>query len=56
LPLSQTRLHAVERSREHAQVIILNHRQTLAVVTGRNTFRAFVKIANRVACGLLSFV
>ncbi len=47
LPLSQTGLHAVKRRRQRAQVIVLNHGQTLAVITGRNTFRAFGKIANR---------
>jgi hypothetical protein len=46
LPLSQSRLHAVERRRERAEVIVLNHRQPLAVVTGRNTFGSFGKVAN----------
>ena len=46
LPLSQTRLHAVERRRQRTEVIVLNHRQALAVVAGRNTFSCFGKIAN----------
>jgi hypothetical protein len=46
LPLSQARLHAVERRRERSKVIVLNHRQALAVVTGRNTFSSFGEVAN----------
>ncbi|CDM76606.1 hypothetical protein MMARE11_24590 [Mycobacterium marinum E11] len=46
-PLSQTGLHAVERGGQHTEVIILNHGQALAVVTDRNTFGAFGKVANR---------
>jgi len=46
LPLSQTRLHPVKRRRQRAQVIVLNHRQALAVVTRRNTFSPFGEIAN----------
>ena len=46
LPLSQTRLHAVERRRQRTEVIVLNHRQALAVVTGRNTFSSFGEVAN----------
>ena len=46
LPLSQTRLHAVERRRQRAEVIVLNHRQALAVVAGRNTFGSFGEVAN----------
>ena len=46
LPLSQTRLHAVERRRQRAQVIVLNHRQALAVVPGRNPFGSFGEVAN----------
>ena len=49
LPLSQSRLHAVERRRQRAEVIVLNHRQALAVVAGRNTFGSFGEVANRVA-------
>ena len=47
LPLSQTRLHAVKRRRQRAEVIVLNHRQALAVVAGRNTFSSFGEVANR---------
>ena len=46
LPLSQTRLHAVERRRQRTEVIVLNHRQALAVVAGRNTFGSFGEVAN----------
>ncbi len=46
LPLSQTRLHAVERCREHAEVIVLNHRHALTVVAGRNTFGSCGEITN----------
>ncbi len=46
LSLSQSRLHAVERRSQRAQVVVLNDRQALAVVTGRNTFSAFFEIAN----------
>jgi hypothetical protein len=46
LPLSQTRLHAVERRRQRAEVIVLNHRQALAVVTGCDTFSSCGEIAN----------
>ena len=46
LPLSQTGLHAVERRRQRAEVIVLNHRQALAVVAGRNTFSSFREVAN----------
>ena len=45
LPLSQTRLHAVERRRQRSKVIILNHRQPLAVVAGRDTFGSFGEVA-----------
>jgi len=38
LPLGQTGLHAVERRRQRTQVIVLNHRQPLAEVPGRNAF------------------
>jgi hypothetical protein len=44
LPLSQTGLHAVER---RTKVIVLNHRQALAEVAGRDAFGAFGKISNR---------
>src|ERR1700751_937347 len=36
LPLSQTGLHAIERRRQRTEVIVLNHRQALAVVASRN--------------------
>jgi hypothetical protein len=46
LPLRQSGLHTVERCRERAEIVVLNHRQALAVVAGRNTFRSFGKILN----------
>ena len=46
LPLSQSRLHAVERRRQRAEIVVLHHRQPLAVVPGRNTFSAFGEVAN----------
>ena len=46
LPLSQTRLHPVERRRQRAQIIVLNHRQALTVIACRNTFGSFGKVAN----------
>ena len=48
LPLSQTRLHAVERRRQRTQVVVLNHRQTLAEVAGRNTFGSSAR--SRMGC------
>jgi hypothetical protein len=47
LPLRQSGLHTVERCRERAEIVVLNHRQALAVVTGSNTLCPFGKIANR---------
>ena len=38
LPLSQTGLHPVERRGQRTEIVVLNHRQTLAVVACRNTF------------------
>jgi len=46
LPLSQTRLHAVKRTSERTEVIVLNHWQALAVVTGCNSFGCSGKVAN----------
>ena len=46
LPVSQTRLHAVERRRQRAEVVILHHRQALAEITGRNTLSSCGEIAN----------
>jgi hypothetical protein len=46
LPLSQTRLHPVERRRQRAKVIILNNRQTLTVITSRHTLGSFGKVAD----------
>ena len=47
LPLSQSGLHTVERRRERAEIIVLNHRQALAVIAERNTFGSFGEIAKR---------
>ena len=47
LPLSQTRLHAVERRRQRAEVIILNYRQPLAVVASCNSFSSLGEVAKR---------
>jgi hypothetical protein len=47
LPLSQPGLHAIERRRERAEIVVLNHRQALAVIAERNTFGSFGKIAKR---------
>src|SRR5262249_12064669 len=46
LPLSQTRLHPVERRRQRAEVVILHHRQALTEITGRNTLSSCREIAN----------
>ena len=46
LPLSQTRLHPVKRGRQRTEVIVLNHRQALAVIAGRDTFSSFGEVAN----------
>ena len=46
LPLNQTRLHAVERRRKRTQIIVLNDRQTLAVVTGTHPYSCFGEVAN----------
>jgi hypothetical protein len=46
LPLSQTRLHAVERRRQRPEIIILNHREALAVISGRNALGGSVEVAN----------
>jgi hypothetical protein len=46
LPLSQSGLHAVERGRQRAEVIVLYHRQTPAVVTRRNAFSSLCEVAN----------
>ena len=45
LPLSQTRLHAVERRRQRTEVIILNYRQPLAVVASCNSFSSLGEVA-----------
>jgi len=56
LPLSQSRLHAVERRRQRTEVIVLNHRQAscdarvslpeeLAVGAGWDSDRASAKLA-----------
>jgi len=45
-PLGQSGLHAVERGGQRTEIIILDHRQALAVVTGRHTHRAFGEVAN----------
>src|SRR6478735_7901565 len=34
-------LHAVERGRQRTEVVVLNYRQALVVVTGRHTFGCF---------------
>ena len=47
LPLSQSGLHPVERRGEGTEVIVLHHRQTLAVIPRRNAFGAFSEIPNR---------
>jgi hypothetical protein len=47
LPLSQTGLHAVERRRQRTKVIVLIHRQALAVVACRDTFSSVGEVANR---------
>ena len=47
LPLRQSGLHTVERCRERAEIVVLNHRQTAAVVARRDPFGAFGKIVNR---------
>src|SRR3954466_5853108 len=46
LPLSQTRLHTVERGRQRTEVIVLHHRQALAVVACRHTLGSFSEIAD----------
>jgi hypothetical protein len=46
LPLSQTRLHAVERRRQRTEVVVLNHRQPLTVVASRNTLGSLGEVAN----------
>ena len=46
LPLRQTRLHPIERSRQRTEIIVLNHWQTPAVIAGRHTLRSFGQIAN----------
>ena len=46
LPLSQTGLHAVERRRQRAEVVVLNYRQAVAVVARRYAFRSFGEVAN----------
>ena len=46
LPLSQTRLHAIERRGQGAKVVVLHNWQPLAIVPCRNTFGTFGEIAN----------
>lgn len=47
LPFSQTRLHAVEGGRQCTQVVVLDYRQALTVVAGRNAFGALGQVADR---------
>jgi hypothetical protein len=46
LPLSQTGLHAVERGHQYAEVIVLDHRQALAVVAGPDPHSRSGEVAN----------
>jgi hypothetical protein len=46
LSLSQTGLHAVERRRQRTEVVVLNHRQALAVVTSGNPLSCLGEVAN----------
>ena len=47
LPLSQTRLHPIERRRQRPQIIILNHRQPPTVITSPNPLSPLGKVPNR---------
>src|SRR6201999_1757742 len=46
-PPTQPRLHRIERRRQRAEIVVLDHRQTPAVITGRNTSGALGEVAYR---------
>jgi hypothetical protein len=60
LPLSQTGLHTVERRRELPKVVVLNHRQALAVIAPCNPLSPLPSTAptrrlTRPVCGSTHF-